>query len=309
MYLSRQRTGPSILDQHYTECKHCASLGFHRSILSLANAILFSIENGSVGTTGITIVAQTSPDVACYILNEKRSHVENIERKYSNTVIISPNDHYIDSKYTIKRLNEAPQGASYQQKEEVEPSMKWHSSNQQSNPLVPQNLYREHPKQSPSAIQRFMSIILPSKDEDPKVYAPRQSQGNQREDGDQKRPQRRRSRSANQTRRQSTNKYNGQRRTNNGPDNRQGGSDNRNRPDNRQGSDNKQSSSENQQGPDHRQTSSSAQPDHRQTGSSRPGRPRTNNRQHGNGPRNNRTTNSNPNQVNHTQKSADRLED
>lgn len=297
MYLSRQRTGPSILDQHYTECKHCASLGFHRSILSLANAILFSIENGSVGATGITIVAQTSPDVACYILNEKRSHVENIEKKYSNTVIISPNDHYIDSKYTIKRLNEAPQGASYQQKEEVEPSMKWHNSGQQSsNPLVPQNLYREHPKQSPSAIQRFMSIILPSKDEDPKVYAPNHSQGNQRNDSDQKRPQqRRRSRSANQTRRQSTNKYNGQRRTNNSSDNRQS-------------SDSRQSNSDNQQAPDHRQTGSNAQPDHRQTSSNRSSRPRTNNRQHGNGPRNNRTSN-NPNQVDHTQKPADRLDD
>lgn len=301
MYLSRQRTGPSILDQHYTECKHCASLGFHRSILSLANAILFSIENGSVGATGITIVAQTSPDVACFILNEKRSHVENIEKKYSNTIIIAPNDHYIDSKYTIKRLNESPQGASYQQKDEIEPSMKWHSSSQQSNPLVPQNLYREHPKESPSAIQRFMSIILPSKDEDPKVYAPKQSQGNQRSDDDQKRPQRRRSRSANQTRRQSTNKHSGPRRTNNGPDNRQGGSDNRNRPDNRQGN------SENASGPDHRQTSTGVQPDHRQTSSdARPNhRPRSN-RQNGNGPRNNRP---NPNQVNHAQKSADRLDD
>jgi len=219
MYLSRQRTGPSILDQHYTECKHCSSLGFHRSILSLASAILFSVENGSVGATGITIVAQTSPDVACFILNEKRTHLENIEKKYNNTIIIVPNDHYIDSKYTIKRLNELPQGASYQQREEIEPSMKWHNNNgNQSNPLVPQNLYREHPKQSPSAIQRFMNIILPAKDGQPKVYNSAKKpeiEQKQENDTNHKRPQRRRSRSANQTRRQSSKQGHGQQRQDN----------------------------------------------------------------------------------------------
>lgn len=208
MYVSRQRTGPSILDQHYTECRHCQGLGYHRSVLSLANAILFSIENSSVGTSGVTILAQTSPDVACFILNEKRSHLENIEKQYENTVIIVPNDHYIDTKYTIKRLTEATQGNSYQQREETEPNLKWHNAGNQNDPLVPQNLYREHPKQQASAIQRFMSIILPAKAEEPNVYTASNKSGgehkrHQGKDGQQKRPQRRRSRSANQTRRQS----------------------------------------------------------------------------------------------------------
>lgn len=214
MYLSRQRTGPSILDQHYTECRHCTGLGFHRSTLSLSNAILFSIENGSVGTTNTSIIVQTSPDIACFILNEKRAHLDTIEKKYGNNIFIVPNDHYIDSKYTIKRLNEAPQGNSYQQKDEVEPSMKWMSSNAQSNPMVPQNLYREHPKESPSAIQRFMSIILPTKTEEPKIFSAKaevQDMPQKDQTSGQKRTQRRRSRPVNQTRRQSSAKYNNRR--------------------------------------------------------------------------------------------------
>lgn len=226
MLMSRQRTGPSIVDQHYTECQHCNGLGFHRSMLSLANAILFSVENSSVGMNGITIVVQASPNVACFILNEKRSHLESIEAKYGNSIIIVPNDAYIDSKYTIKRLNEAPVGNSFEQRDTTEPSLKWHQNGGQSNPLVPQNLYREHPKQSPSAIQRFMNIILPTKTEEPKVYTPSpEVQGEKGRRGNQKRPARRRSRSANQTRRQSAGKQQGTGNTprrNNGGNSRRG---------------------------------------------------------------------------------------
>ena len=40
MLISRQRTGPSIVDQHYHECSSCNGLGYQRSIESIGTSIL-----------------------------------------------------------------------------------------------------------------------------------------------------------------------------------------------------------------------------------------------------------------------------
>jgi ribonuclease E len=211
LYISRQRTGPSIIDQHYVECEDCNGLGFHRSILSIANAVLHKAEDSSVGDSDASITIQASPNVACFLLNEKRKHIEHIEKQYHNSIVIIANEQYADTKYTLKRTPLSSGSTSYQQKDLQEARTKLHHYPGQSQPLVPQNLYKEHPKQGGSAIQRFMSIILPPKEEEPKVYKADakksdikkpQSDSPRRPEhaGPSKRP-RRRNRSANQTRR------------------------------------------------------------------------------------------------------------
>ncbi|MCP8351773.1 Rne/Rng family ribonuclease [Candidatus Synchoanobacter obligatus] len=217
MYISRQRPGPSITDQHYVECKSCNGLGFNRSILSIANTILHKAEDNSVMEKNKDITIQTSPNVACYILNEKREHINQIERMYQNKIIIVANEQYIDSKYTFKRSNGGTT-PSYEQKEISEPQTKLHQYPGQAQPIVPQDLYKEHPKQQTTgnAIQRFMNIILPGKESQPKVYTAaetkskptsRNNQNQNRRDGTSpgniKRP-RRRSRSNNRTKSAST---------------------------------------------------------------------------------------------------------
>ncbi|MEC7030156.1 MAG: Rne/Rng family ribonuclease [Pseudomonadota bacterium] len=209
MYLSRQRTGPSIIDQHYVECKHCQGLGFHRSILSIANSILYKAEDSSINDKENTITIQASPNVACFLLNEKRAHIQQIESLYGNSVVIISNEQYNDTKYTIKRSTKGSTNPSYEQKELSEPLTKLAQYQSQSQPVVPQNLYKEHPKQSSSAIQRFMNIILPTpKETEPKVYKSTPKNVKQKSEprrvkestANPKRP-RRRNRSANQTRR------------------------------------------------------------------------------------------------------------
>lgn len=203
LFLSRQRTGPSIIDQHYVECKHCQSLGYHRSPLSIANSILYKAEDTSIGEEGATITIQASPTVACFLLNEKRQHIQQIEQKYNNSIVIISNEQYTETKYTLKRSTQSLSSPSYEQKDLQENNTKLQQYPTPAQPLVPQNLYKEHPKQSESAIQRFMSILMPPKPEQPKVYKNSQkSQGDskKREGGtSQKRP-RRRTRSGNQTR-------------------------------------------------------------------------------------------------------------
>ena len=208
MYLSRQRTGPSIIDQHYIDCKTCLGLGFHRSILSIANSILHKAEDNSVSDKESTITVQASPNVSCYLLNEKRQHIQQIESMYKNSIVIIGNEQYCDTKYTVKRATNASSSPSYEQKELAESMTKLQQYSSQSQPLVPQNLYKEHPKQNGSAIQRFMNIILPAKETEPKVYNTPKKTAKQEAEVSPSREQqltnkrpRRRNRSANQTRR------------------------------------------------------------------------------------------------------------
>lgn len=210
MYLSRQRTGPSIIDQHYTECKQCQGLGLHRSILSIANNILHKAEDSCVAAGVSSVVIQTSPDVACFLLNEKRQHIEQIEKTFNSRIIIISNEQYLDTKYTLKRSNEIMNSASSEQKDLQENATKLHHYPGPAQPLVQQNLYKEHPKQSTGPIQRFMNILMPQKEPVPKVYSnekkPRKAEAQtereskSRDNNTHKRP-RRRNRSATQTRR------------------------------------------------------------------------------------------------------------
>lgn len=210
MYLSRQRTGPSIIDQHYTECPTCDNTGIIRTVLSTSNSILQKVEEVSASESTKVITVQTSSDVSCFMLNEKRNYIEAIEKRYDIKVVVVSNEHYNNNKYTIKRTCDENK-FSYQQRESLETSSpKWLNQSSQSGPLVPQNLYKEHPKQE-SVIQRFMNKIMPPKTESTQVYEPKSprqpgkkkegSSQQQQQQQQQRRPNRRRSRSANQTRR------------------------------------------------------------------------------------------------------------
>jgi len=163
MLLSRQRTGPSIVDQHYEECSHCNGLGYTRSIHSVASNILFKIEEICASEASKTLVIHTSDDVGCYLLNEKRGQIETLEKRFNIKAIIIPSTALINEKYSIKRVSES--NRSYQQRT-VKPQNntrpKW-SKQQQSKPLVPNQLYKEHPNtRSGGVLQRIMDKIMSS---------------------------------------------------------------------------------------------------------------------------------------------------
>ena len=129
-------------------------------------------------------------------------------------MIITPVDSFITAKYIVKRISVRSNVRSYEQAPIEEPTgnelPKWGKTINHSQPVVPQQIYREHPNMKGGVIQRFMEKLLYSpKPESAKVVIapaqdkqqkPKSTQRSQSESGE-KRPQRRKSRTNSHMRR------------------------------------------------------------------------------------------------------------
>ena len=81
--MSRQRLRPSILETMMQTCPHCSGTGRIHSTATSALHVLRALEDhGLRGNAGIARVS-TPPDVAFYILNDKRDELVRFERDYN----------------------------------------------------------------------------------------------------------------------------------------------------------------------------------------------------------------------------------
>jgi ribonuclease E len=90
--ISRQRRRAGVLELSSEPCPHCASTGRVRSTESAAIQVLRMIEARAADDRVDQVLAQAAPDVALYILNEKRSSIAVIEAANSVTVRIEANN-------------------------------------------------------------------------------------------------------------------------------------------------------------------------------------------------------------------------
>jgi ribonuclease E len=72
--MSRQRLRPSLLEHSTEICPHCAGTGRVRSIESAALHALRAIEEEGVRRRASEIAVSVPPNVALYLLNQKRQH-------------------------------------------------------------------------------------------------------------------------------------------------------------------------------------------------------------------------------------------
>src|SRR6202030_1266851 len=77
--MSRQRLRPSLLEHSTEICPHCAGIGRVRSIESAALHALRAIEEEGVRRRASEIAVSLPPNVALYLLNQKRQTLSEIE--------------------------------------------------------------------------------------------------------------------------------------------------------------------------------------------------------------------------------------
>jgi ribonuclease E len=92
MELSRQRLHPSLTEINFERCPHCAGVGMVRSVDSSAISILRMIEEEGIRQPGGEMVVHVPTTVALYILNQKRSTLHEIERRYNLQVLLHSDD-------------------------------------------------------------------------------------------------------------------------------------------------------------------------------------------------------------------------
>src|SRR5690348_11471496 len=86
--MSRQRIRSSVLESSTEKCSHCRGSGHVRSVSSLALQVLRALEDQLIRGATHNLIARTRPDVALYVLNQKRAHLRGLEDRFAITITV-----------------------------------------------------------------------------------------------------------------------------------------------------------------------------------------------------------------------------
>ena len=104
--MSRQRLRPGMLEGSTKPCPMCQGTGIVRSIESIALDILRSIEDRLITDGVAPLIATTAVDVALYILNQKRLHLNDIQQRYQVPITVNADEDMHISQFVIERAAE-----------------------------------------------------------------------------------------------------------------------------------------------------------------------------------------------------------
>ncbi|NVD38535.1 ribonuclease E/G [Ensifer sp. HO-A22] len=101
--MSRQRIRASVLESTMQTCPHCNGTGHVRSQSSVALHVLRGIEEHLLKNTTHNITVRTIPDIALYLLNQKRSTIMDYEQRFGVSIIIEADAHVGAQHFAIDR--------------------------------------------------------------------------------------------------------------------------------------------------------------------------------------------------------------
>jgi ribonuclease E len=87
--MSRQRIRTSVLESSTEKCPYCGGSGHVRSVSSLALQVLRALEDQLMKSATHSLIVRTRPDVALYVLNQKRAHLRALEERFAILITIS----------------------------------------------------------------------------------------------------------------------------------------------------------------------------------------------------------------------------
>jgi ribonuclease E len=90
--MSRQRIRASVLESSTEKCPYCGGSGHVRSVSSLALQVLRGLEEQLIKGATHNLVARTRPDVALYVLNQKRAHLGALEERFRISITIAADE-------------------------------------------------------------------------------------------------------------------------------------------------------------------------------------------------------------------------
>ncbi len=117
--MSRQRLRPSLLEHSTEICPHCAGVGRVRSIESAALHALRAIEEEGVRRRASEIAVSLPPNVALYLLNQKRHTLSEIEKRYGFIVTIEADEELHAADCEIERVRSRRGGDDHRPEREL----------------------------------------------------------------------------------------------------------------------------------------------------------------------------------------------
>ncbi|NRG18645.1 ribonuclease E/G [Rhizobiales bacterium] len=101
--MSRQRLRTGVLESSTTVCPHCHGSGMIRSVESVALHVLRSLEDQLLKGVTHNIIVRTPGEVALYILNQKRSHLTDLEARFSLEISVLADTMVNGQHYVLER--------------------------------------------------------------------------------------------------------------------------------------------------------------------------------------------------------------
>ncbi len=86
--MSRQRIRTGVLESTTSVCPHCQGTGHVRSPSSVALHVLRSLEDQLLKGATHNLIIRTRTPVALYVLNQKRSHVSDLEQRFGLSISV-----------------------------------------------------------------------------------------------------------------------------------------------------------------------------------------------------------------------------
>ncbi|CAM3782177.1 Rne/Rng family ribonuclease [Litorimonas haliclonae] len=102
MEISRQRRRRSLLEGSTTPCPHCAGVGRKRTVESSALAAIRAVEETAAHGEAERIRLKVSPDVAFYLVNEKRDLLTQVDQDMGVFTEVLADDELIRPHYEIE---------------------------------------------------------------------------------------------------------------------------------------------------------------------------------------------------------------
>jgi len=81
-----------VLESSTEKCPYCGGSGHVRSVSSLALQVLRALEDQLMKGATHNLIARTRPDVALYVLNQKRAHLRALEERFAITLTVSADE-------------------------------------------------------------------------------------------------------------------------------------------------------------------------------------------------------------------------
>jgi ribonuclease E len=104
MEMSRQRIRPSLGDSTQLTCPRCKGQGTIRNVESVTLSVLRLIEEEAMKKGTERVIAHLPIDCATFLLNEKRSAIQELESRLNVTIVILPSKHIETPAYDIERI-------------------------------------------------------------------------------------------------------------------------------------------------------------------------------------------------------------
>jgi ribonuclease E len=102
--MSRQRLRPSLGESTQNRCPRCDGHGHIRSVESLSLSILRLVEEEAMKDSTAQVLVQVPPDVANFLVNEKRKPLVEIEQRHEAQVVIVADRNLETPHYEVKRI-------------------------------------------------------------------------------------------------------------------------------------------------------------------------------------------------------------